>query len=342
MGPELIILPALLQAGLAAILVKLLARKPAPKSPAPHRVSVIIPARNEGRNLSRLLHSIRCGKILEVIVVDDESTDDTKAVALGCGARVVPSGGPPKGWTGKTWACCKGASVAKGDLLLFLDADCWFTEQGCDELIDRYNNGALSVLPWHAVSRPYEQLSALFTIVMAASNIETGLFGQCLLIDRETYTAVGGHGAVRGAILENATLCGVLRRHGVSTSSLLGKEMLMMRMYPDGVRSLIHGWSKGFFSGARAVAPARLILICGFISGLFAAWIAAIFHPWFLLYYIAHAALFWTLMRKTGSYSIWTALLYPVPLVFYHIIFIRHLLMPERSVSWKGRNIHHA
>ena len=91
----------------------------------PASVSVVVPARDEEQTLPALLRSVaeQLPEVHEVVVVDDASRDATAAVARAGGARVVPAGTPPPGWTGKAWACHTGAAATTGDLLLFLDAD---------------------------------------------------------------------------------------------------------------------------------------------------------------------------------------------------------------------------
>jgi glycosyltransferase involved in cell wall biosynthesis len=88
-------------------------------------VSIIVPARNEARNLPRLLPTLlsQAYPDFEVLVVDDASTDETAALAARAGARVLSTSGPPPGWTGKCNACWQGAQAARGEWLLFVDAD---------------------------------------------------------------------------------------------------------------------------------------------------------------------------------------------------------------------------
>src|SRR5664279_3857332 len=103
-------------------------------------VSVIVPARNEESNLPQLLRSIATStsRKVEILVIDDHSTDRTAHVAYEAGATVIRSEPLPAGWTGKAWACFQGAERASCDLLLFLDADTHFASGGFDRLVARW------------------------------------------------------------------------------------------------------------------------------------------------------------------------------------------------------------
>jgi 4,4'-diaponeurosporenoate glycosyltransferase len=341
MGPEVIIFHAVGGAlWLASFgLLRRLGAPPAAGNggdPVTGRVSLIIPARNEAHNLPRLLDSIRAQPTLplEVLVIDDHSTDATAEIATAHGARVIPAQPLPDGWRGKPWACHQGALAAKGDLLLFLDADCWFEPGGLATLLDRYRGGAFSVAPHHRVEKPYEELSAFFNVIMVASTAGHGLFGQTLLVDRASYTAAGGHLEVKGRVLENLRLAAFYRAAGVPVASLPGRGMLSFRMYPEGLPSLVEGWIKGFASGAAETPRTAVLLVALWISGLMVALFAL---PWAPLLYPAFALQFGLMLRKVGSFSWLTALLYPLPLFFYFAVFSRSLRSSGKQVTWKGR-----
>ena len=350
MGPELILLPLGVVLWLASFgLLQRLARVQPPRSNTPNqpnfpnllnsRLSIIIPARNEAHNLPRLLDSIfsQPAPPLEVLVIDDASTDATASVATAHGATVLPSLALPDGWRGKPWACHQGALAAKGSHLLFLDADCWFEPGGLDAILASYHGGAFSVAPYHRIESPYEELSAFFNLIMVASTTGHGLFGQMLLIDRARYEQTGGHQEVKGRVLENLRLAGIYRAAGVPVSSLPGRGMLAFRMYPEGLSSLVEGWTKGFASGASETPRAAVILVALWITGLMIALIALPFSPWSAHLYLAFALQFGVMLKQVGSFSLLTALCYPISLAFYLAVFVRSLRRSGKEVTWKGR-----
>ncbi len=330
--------------------------------PAAEKISVIVPARNEEANLPGLLESLSFQEPPpgEVIVVDDASEDATADLAAAAGARVLPSRPLPDGWRGKTWACRQGAEAARGEILLFLDADTRLLPDGLDRWRAEFRRtgGALSLLPYHIPVRPYEELSAFFHILMAAGvgaftifgrQVRSGLFGPSLMISRDDYSRGGGHEAVRGEILENFFLARRLRRSGVKVSARGGKGVLTTRMYPSGLRDLAAGWVKAFAAGAAGTPPLILaltglwlsgaaavpgLLLLGGLTTLFPFTAAAIL-------YLLYALQVFSMLRRLGSYRLLTALLYPVGMVFYFIVFSRSLLLLRRGseVEWKGRRI---
>ncbi len=333
----------------------------APREPSSMpAVSVIVPARNEAANLPRLLASIEpdAPSSLEVLVVDDGSTDATAQVARAQGATVLGAPPLPPGWRGKAWACHHGASGAGGEWLLFLDADTAFLDGGLPRLLRAFaaEPGALAVLPWHRVGRLHEQFSAFFNLVLAAATggftvrpRRSGVFlvGPCLLIRRADYDRIGGHAAVRGQTLEHLAMTPRLAAAGIPTRLLAGRELLHVRMYPGGWRELIDGWGKAFVKGAARIPRGRVVLIGLWLTGAWLAWL-----PLVLLrlpplqavptalpvaLYALYAMQLLLLLRRVGSFHPLTGLLFPIPLVFYVGLCLRPVL--RSGGTWKGRAI---
>lgn len=318
---------------------------PAVSMPRPSPlVSVVIPARNEEHNLPTLLRSLASQpvKLHETFVVDDGSTDRTVDLARQFGATVIPSEPLPDGWRGKTWACHQGAQVATGELLLFVDADTWFEPDGLRRALSSYGSGACSIGPYHAVRKLYEELSLFFNLNMILGTVPNGLFGQMLLVDRQSYQSIGGHETVRRRILENFWLAKQFCAAGISVRSFAGRSVFSFRMYPNGLGELIQGWTKGFASGAGQTPRGTLLLIVAWMIGLMLAplvgSVTGDWLPWGAAYLLCAVQVAW-FSRLAGAFRWLTAFLYPVPLIFFFLIFAWSVLRSGKPVHWKGRQI---
>lgn len=323
------------------------------------KASVIIPARNEEHNLPRLLESLRQSSVapLEVIVVDDFSQDATAAVAAAGGATVLAARPLPAGWTGKTWACFQGAEIATGDVLVFLDADTWFVPEGFGRLLSAYtaqrsDSFAVSLLPFHDLRAPYEELSLFFNLLMAFGAGGFGLlgggrlFGQSLVISRTLYDKCGGHAAVRRQILENVALAKRIQETDGSCVCLGGSGVLKVRMFPEGFSQLRESWVKAFADGAAASD--------GRILGLAIYWLSSLSGIFLVLLLasgpirLAAASLYacsaievWWLARQIGRFSLVSCALYPVALFCFFALFAQSLVRRtfKRQVAWRGRQL---
>jgi 4,4'-diaponeurosporenoate glycosyltransferase len=321
-------------------------------------VSVIVPARNEEARLPRLLDSLADQEHppLEVLVVDDGSTDGTAAVASRRGVPVVDAGPPPGRWLGKPWACHVGARAARGDLLVFLDADTWLAADGLGRLIEAHHDlapdGLLSVQPFHEVVRPHEQLSAVCNTVsvlasgMAALGRKQELrvaFGPCLVTRAVDLHAVGGFGAVAHEVVEDIALARAYRQTGRQVVCLGGGDAVRFRMYPEGVGALVEGWTKNLAGGARRAAwwprlgavawvAAGMAILASALTG--ATGLTAVAWALFSLE-------LWWMLRRLGSFHPLAALLFPIPLVVFVLLFARSALVrgTGRPVAWRGRRL---
>ena len=328
------------------------------------KISIIIPARNEAKNLGRLLRSLRDQplKAHEIMIVDDHSEDLTAEVGREAGSIVIPSKGLPEGWTGKPWACWQGAHKATGDIFVFLDADTFLEPEGLSRILSNFleRGGLLSIQPYHKMERIYERLSAIFNIaIMAGMNSFTlwgsrrkpsGAFGPCMVCSRHDYFAVGGHEKVRGEILESISFGREFLKSGRQVRCYGGKGTISFRMYPEGLRSLIEGFSKGFGTGAAATSLVGLFMMVCWITGGLAITrhlLQAAFGTdpvalgvWVMLDAFYILQIHW-MLRRIGNFGFYTPLFFQIPLLVFVILFFSSLLriFVVRRVRWKGRVI---
>src|SRR5271169_6585928 len=223
-------------------------------------VSVIIPARNEEASLGGCLESLvtQTGVPFEIIVVDDHSIDRTHEIAASFpNVRVIEAGPLPTGWTGKNNAVTTGARQARGQWLLFTDADTVHLPgsiahavaeagQNAAELLS-YSPEQIAVTFWEMATLPvvFAELARQYSpsevsdpaSTLAAAN------GQYILIRRDTCDAVGGHAAIAANILEDVALARAVKSSGRKIRFRYGANAVRTRMYRN-YRQLRDGWTK--------------------------------------------------------------------------------------------------
>jgi glycosyltransferase involved in cell wall biosynthesis len=230
--------------------------------PVPDRptVSVIVPARNEEACLATCLESLvsQEGISKEILVVDDHSTDRTRQTAQSFpGVRVIEAGPLPTGWSGKNNALTAGAQQARGQWLLFTDADTVHKPGSLARAVaeaEAHSADLLSYSPEQEVHGFWER--AVMPVIFAElarkyppskiSDGSSGLAaanGQYLLISRAAYDAVGGHRAVASSLLEDVALARAVREASGAIRFRYGGEAVRTRMY-RGFRQLREGWTK--------------------------------------------------------------------------------------------------
>jgi 4,4'-diaponeurosporenoate glycosyltransferase len=309
-------------------------------------IAVVIPARNEASALPHLLPGLAAqlqpGD--ELVVVDDHSTDSTAAVAARLGARVVRPPALPGDWLGKPHACWTGTRSTTAPLLLFVDADVRPARDLLDRValaVSQQPGTVVSVQPWHTTGSWVEQASLLanVTALMGSGGFTvagprvapTVAFGPVLAIERETYDAVGGHAAVRAMHTEDIGLARVVGRSALWT----GRPDTSFRMYPEGLRQLVQGWTRSVATGARFTPWWLSLAVALWVWSLAGGWLAEPF------VYPLSALQFWVLGRRAGSMHPLTAALYPLAVAVFVVIFLRSLfaMVFRRDVTWKQRSV---
>jgi glycosyltransferase involved in cell wall biosynthesis len=228
----------------------------------PPSISVIIPARNEESCLAACLHSLigQAGVAFEIIVVDDHSTDRTREIASSFssqGVGILEAGPLPANLTGKNNALVTGTKAARGQWLLFTDADTIHLPgslanalaEVCDKGADllSYSPEQIAVSFWEMATLPviFAELARRYPPAkvsdpaspMAAAN------GQYILITRQAYDAVGGHSVVADQILEDVALARAVKGSGRKIFFRYAADAVRARMYRN-LTQLREGWTK--------------------------------------------------------------------------------------------------
>jgi glycosyltransferase involved in cell wall biosynthesis len=339
-------------------------------------LSVIIPARNEERSLPYCLTSLLAqsepgfalGQQWEIILINDDSTDRTRAIAAEAAAEhpgVTLLDAPPLdltsrgGFTGKSNACWTGAQAARGRYLLFTDADTVHNTNNLSRALqeaERHKTALLSYSPrqivtgfWQHAVMPliFSELASVYPSKEVNDPVRTlaAANGQFLLIEQDAYFAVGGHRAVGREILEDVALAGNVKRSGRTIRFRYAPEALSTRMYRT-TSEMIEGWTKNLallFPKPIALALWRildLLLFFGLpILALQIVWLV----PWqratLLLIWVRTLWRFYARVARSNFPAIDVAIsILGVPLFAYLLLrsVVDHRI--RKNVAWKGRS----
>ncbi|HZG34987.1 MAG TPA: glycosyltransferase family 2 protein [Gaiellaceae bacterium] len=228
-------------------------------------VSVVVPARDEERGIEAAVRSLlaQAYRPLELLVVDDGSGDRTAELAERLGARVLPGGPLPPGWVGKSWACHQGAAASSGAWLLFTDADVVHAPDAVGRAIalaQREGRGGLTLLCRLDADGFWERVVQPAAVVLIRSFVAPGVLlrsprsrvaiaaGGFILVERRLYERAGGHGGIRGRLVDDQALAEAVKAAGGLLVPAFAGDLVRVRMY-EGLRELWRGWRKNASAG---------------------------------------------------------------------------------------------
>lgn len=322
-------------------------------------VSIIIPAREEAHVIGRTVRALLASTYdnFELIVIDDRSTDGTGDVVRAIDdprLLVIAGEEPPAGWLGKPWALHKGSLVARGELLLFVDADilyapgalaaavAWMEETGRD---------MITLLPdirmrgfWDHVAMPNLAMF-LFTLSPSWLANRTNLpmlaigGGTGNLVRRDAYAAAGGHEALKAAVVDDVALGRLIRRSGRTTAGVRAEQFVSVHMY-DGLRGIVEGFTKnGFAIFNRNYALAVVVLAISAAGNLLPYALAVTGEP-FSIASVALITVIRVILFAALGYSLLAAIfLHPLMIAVWLWIMLRSMWITgiRRRLPWRGR-----
>jgi chlorobactene glucosyltransferase len=351
-----------------------------PTPPGGPLISVLVPARNEEKNIRRCVEAILAQDYpnFQALILDDRSTDSTSAILAELSARnsrlVILAGRElPPGWAGKPHALHQAAASATGEWLLFLDADTFLHPNAVSAALaaaKKSDAGLYTVMTEQIMGSFWEK--TIMPLVLTALSVgfsprkvndpntrDAIANGQFIFIHREVYDAIGGHEAVKDQIVEDKAISEKVKWGGHRLVVADGREIAQTRMYTD-LPSMWEGWTKNIYLGlsdrpgllwlgafgATLALMAALVLPAWPIFGL--AWYAN-GGGWMALVVIFESLLVWGYIlyvrmkvNQNMGISRWYALTTPLGAGVFAAMMLASAwkVLSGAGVTWKGRKYH--
>jgi len=322
-------------------------------------VSVIIPARDEARIIERTVRAFLAQTYphIEIIVINDRSADGTGEIVRAINddrLRVIDGEEPPAGWLGKPWALHQGSLAARGELLLFADADVVYAPAAVRATVaqlDLRRPALLTLLPYFEMRGLGENAAmpmmamTCFTFMPTWISNRTRLAALAIgggtgnLIRREIYDAVGGHEALKDSVVDDVALARLVRRGGGRTEIVGADKLVSLRMY-HGLAEVVEGFTKNAFAVfGRSYVTGILIIAGSFLFHILPYGLAIAGDRMGMatvaLITITRLSLFLRLRYRLDN----ALLLHPVMVAIWTWIFLRSMWLTgiRRKLLWRGR-----
>ncbi|MFC1669955.1 glycosyltransferase [Spirochaetota bacterium] len=322
-------------------------------------VTVLIPARNEESVIKNCIESVMSQTYgnFSVIVLDDNSDDNTGNILKSMDTRhkklrIIKGKALPVSWVGKNWACHQLAREAPGQMLLFIDADC-FLETGALEsavaYMKKYGLSLLSSFPTQ-VMRTFSELLVVpsmnwllltflpLRMVYLSSWLSfVAANGQFMLFQRNAYEEIGGHERIASEVVEDMEFARLIKRKGLRMMTALGGKLVFCRMY-DSLDDSINGFSKNFYPGFKMPAIAFLFLLLFFTLIFIAPFFFTVFDlsfAWCVLLILIQRFLISLICRQNFLFNM---IFHPVQMFIMIYVGIKSIWQSKnKGYRWKGR-----
>jgi glycosyltransferase involved in cell wall biosynthesis len=322
-------------------------------------VSVIIPARDEAHIIERTVRAFLAQTYanLEVIVVNDRSADGTGAIVRSIHddrLTVLDGVEPPAGWLGKPWALHQGSLAARGELLLFVDADLIYAPPAVAAAVgylEARSVALLSLFPYLEMRGFGEHASmpmmpmAFHTFLPTWISNRTRFArlavggGTGNLVVRQIYEASGGHAQLSDAVVDDIALARLIRRNGGRTEIVRAEDLVSLRMY-RGLSEVVDGFTKNTFSALGRNYVAGFLVVAGCVVFHIVPYALALTGDRISIATIIIISLTRLILFRALRYRLDAAVfLHPVMAAIWTWIFVRSIWLTgiRRKLLWRGR-----
>jgi len=323
-------------------------------------VSVLVPARNEEKNIATLLEDIlnQAYKNIEIIVLNDQSTDKTREiveqfVAKEKRLKLINATHLPKGWKGKNHACYTLAKSARGKYFLFLDADVRISGNIIGDTLqqmEKYKLGLLSIFPTQIMKTWGEYitvpnmnfilLSLLPLILVKKSSFPSlsAANGQYMLFNADIYKKTTPHEKMKMENVEDIAISRYFKKNKIKIACLYGNNSIRCRMYKN-VREAIQGFARNvlmFFGNNPVFAISYLLFTT---AGFFVVFVFLPFNIFLIA--LGIAILTRAFISISSKQNVLKNFLLAIPQKLILGVFIYYSLLhkTKKSMIWKGRNV---
>ena len=324
-------------------------------------VSILIPARNEEDTITGLLNAIdqQSYSNYELFVLDDQSEDNTAGVveelALENPKITLLRGKPlPEDWLGKNWACFQLAQNARGEMLLFVDADVRLSGNAVEAALyhmEKNNVVMLSCFPTQTIDSFGEWVVVplmnwlvlsflpLRTVTRFHHQSLTAANGQFILFEKQPYNDIGGHRAVFDQVVEDMELARRFKKKKYRIMTVLGNDAIYCCMYQGLVES-IKGFSKNFYLGFNVSSPIFCAILVFLMLVFFGPFILITINTNFIycILLILVGRLLVSLLSKQNP--LLNICLHPLQMIAMFLVGVNSLYWTLKGKTvWKGRSI---
>lgn len=321
-------------------------------------VSVLIPARNEAENIINLIQSLKAQLYsnIEVIIVDDHSTDDTFTLAKkyindDTRFQIIKGEKLPQGWLGKNHACYQLSQKATGKYFLFIDADVTLAPNAIQSAlaeVQTKNLALLSLFPDQQMQSFAEKIVVPVMHYLLLSLLPLRLIyksknpafaaanGQFMFFDAKFYKENQFHKHFYNIVIEDIAIIKYMKQKEMAVETLLGNSLVNCRMYNNYAQAK-EGFSKNLFAGFNN----NIVLMSFYFFFIFISYFIISFYlsiPLILLFLVLIVVMRISIAILAKQNIFEQLLLHPVQMcMLIYLAFLSYFRKKQKQITWKGR-----